>query len=67
MKEIVIKWTPTDIKWAFDDWEQSKCQEAFDDICKHLGDRVVELGNEVLEQLAREWNYDKEIEEENND
>lgn len=67
MKEIVIKWIPADIGWAFPDWDKTKCQEAFDGICKKLGDRVIELGNEALEQLAREWNHDKEIEEENND
>jgi hypothetical protein len=53
--EVVVKWIPEDISGHQPDWHESKCEFVLDEISHQLQERVVEFGNEVLEELLSEW------------
>jgi hypothetical protein len=53
--EVVVKWIPEDIQGLQPDWHESKCEFVLDEISNELSCRVVEFGNEVLEELLSEW------------
>ena len=64
MNEVTVKWIAEDIKGLYPDWSDDKCEEVLDEISRHLQNRVIELGNEVLELLTNEWDLDNQPEEE---
>lgn len=53
--EIVVKWFVDDIQAMFPKWNSKKCDRAFEEIQKYAHERIVELGNEAIEQMAWEW------------
>lgn len=67
--EIVVKWSWHDIKAWYPQWTQEQCQDALDEVDGYVHERVVELGNDVLQQLVYEivetsWGEDEEETEE---
>lgn len=61
--EVVVRWVPEDISGLHPDWVDTYCEFALEEIGKHLENRVIELGNEVLEQLVSEWHLENSTEE----
>jgi hypothetical protein len=53
--EVVIKWITEDIQALQPDWHEDKCEYVLDEVSRDLQARVIEFGNEVLEQLVSEW------------
>lgn len=53
--EVVIKWITEDIQGLQPDWHEDKCEYVLDEVSRDLQARVIEFGNEVLEQLVSEW------------
>lgn len=58
--EVVVKWIGEDIEGMYPDWHTSKCEYVLDEISRDLQARVIEFGNDVLEQLVNEWISDSE-------
>lgn len=57
-----IHWCPADIKSLHPDWSDEKCADVLGDIARHLEDRSIELGWEVIQTLL--WDYEKDEDEE---
>lgn len=52
--EITVKWSWKDVQGMYPKWTKDKCIEAMDEVSSGFYERVVELGNEALEQLLYE-------------
>jgi hypothetical protein len=52
--EIVVKWSWEDAKALYPNWTKEECIEAMEEVEGYVHERVVELGNEVLQQLLYE-------------
>lgn len=63
--EVIVKWSWEDAKAMYPHWTQEECEQAMDEVENYVHERVVELGNEVLEQVLYEMvELAKELEEE---
>lgn len=54
--EVVIKWAPGDVETLRPDWSLEQCEEALENMAKHLKDRSIELGWEIMEELLEDEN-----------
>lgn len=67
--EIVVRWSWADAQAMYPHWTKDQCKEAMDEVGDYVHERIVELGNDVLQQLLYEivetkWGEDEETEEE---
>ncbi len=63
--EVIVKWSWEDAKAMYPNWTKAECIEAMEEVEGYVHERVVELGNEVLEQVLYEMvELAKELEEE---
>ena len=46
-----VVWTATDVKTLRPKWSYKKCEEWLQDNARHMQDRTIELGWEVMEAL----------------
>ena len=53
--EVVVKWIGEDIEGMYPKWHTAKCEHVLDEVSNELQARVIEFGNEVLEELVSEW------------
>ncbi len=65
--EVVVKWIGEDIEGMYPKWHISKCEHVLDEVSRDLEARVIEFGNDVLEQLVNEWISDSESESDDED
>ena len=52
--EIVVRWSWADAQAMYPHWTKDQCKEAMDEVGDYVHERIVELGNEVLEQVLYE-------------
>jgi hypothetical protein len=52
--EVVVKWSWEDAQAMYPHWSKDECIEAMDEVGDYCHERIVELGNEVLQQLLYE-------------
>ena len=52
--EVVVKWSWEDVQALYPHWTEDECTEAMEEVEGYVHERVVELGNEVLQQLLYE-------------
>ena len=52
--EIIVKWSWHDIQAMYPHYTEQEANEALDEVSSYVYERVVELGNEVLQQLVYE-------------
>jgi len=63
--EIVVRWSWFDIQAMHPQWTEDQCRDALHKVDDYVHERIVELGNEVLEQVLYEMvEIEKETEEE---
>ena len=62
--DSVVKWSWHDIQAWYPQWTEQQCQDALDEVSNYAHERIVELGNEVLEQVVYEIVELAEIDEE---
>lgn len=51
-ERCIIKWSAEDVQQLKTDWSLEKCQEFLDRNSRHLTDRLIETGWEVLDALV---------------
>jgi hypothetical protein len=52
--EVVVKWSWEDAQAMYPHWSKAECIEAMEEVEGYVHERVVELGNEVLQQVLYE-------------
>lgn len=52
--EVVVRWSWGDAQAMYPHWTEDKCKEAMEEVGDYVHERVVELGNDVLQQLLYE-------------
>jgi hypothetical protein len=52
--EIIVKWSWHDIQAMYPHYTQKQAMEALETVGDYVHERVVELGNEVLQQVVYE-------------
>jgi len=52
--EVIVKWSWEDAQAMYPHWTQEECEQAMDEVENYVHERVVELGNEVLQQVLYE-------------
>ncbi len=63
--EVIVKWSWEDAKAMYPHWTKKEAIKAMEEVEGYVHERIVELGNEVLEQVLYEMvEIEKEIEEE---
>jgi hypothetical protein len=63
--EIIVKWSWEDAKAMYPHWTKEEAIQAMDEVEGYVHERIVELGNEVLEQVLYEMvEIERETEEE---
>ena len=63
--EVVVRWSWHDAKAMYPHWTKEECELAMIEVSDYVHERVVELGNEVLQQVLYEMvEMNKELEEE---
>ena len=60
-----VVWRAEDVQSIQKNWSLPKCEEWLQDNERHVSDRLIELGWEVLDVLVRQRSYNEE--EENDD
>ena len=63
--QVIVKWSWEDAKAMYPHWTKEEAIEAMKEVEGYVHERIVELGNEVLEQVLYEYRVetDKETEE----
>lgn len=62
--EVIVKWSWEDAKAMYPHWTKEEAIEAMEEVEGYVHERIVELGNEVLEQVLYEmFEVNKETEE----
>ena len=52
--KVTITWVAEDVQTLKPEWTLEQCQAALNRVGKHLKDRSIELGYQVLEDLLRD-------------
>ena len=52
--EVVVKWSWEDAKAMYPHWTKKQSIEAMEEVEGYVHERIVELGNQVLEQVLYE-------------
>ena len=58
-----VVWRAEDVKSINGAWSLEKCEEWLQDNERHIADRLIELGWEVLDVLVRQRSYNEEEED----
>jgi len=62
-RKVTIEWCEGDVQTLRPDYSDEECQEALDSIGKHLRDRSIEKGWEIMEFLLDDYDREKEQDE----
>jgi len=57
-----VVWRAEDVQSIKKDWSLPRCEEWLEDNERHIADRLIELGWEVLDVLVRQRSYNEEEE-----